>query len=438
MTQKELILSWGKGAVGTIEQTNDLTIGEVILTYRQLKALSITNPGTPNLKPNMATLLRVIRQRVQNNMGTLYYLATESGYPYQESSNYGMKAVDTTMHTIRLFTDEEDAQKAADVINRRTNTIGGQRGREEHDIVETALLGFEHGMDAATILERMGVDAISFGEHTDDRTDLNLRASTLIRHREDGEINFYTVAPKVYAMLGIIAQATDEKRPEEEIQQYRILACQYAATGKIGVAITEADYNSGECHPLTYTFDGQEYVEAFTDWAAMVDCLGEEENLYMAIGDWDHIMNFGKPVLLNREVVVDGETVHRLGIFTEKGRMALSYIAFCYQLDLETRDGAERCERILNDIRAAKLICQEFYSTLKLVDKKNEEGETVSVIDANFPDRGLVTVHNHTAKQFVDTGLCANTAAAYHVLALLYNDKDGSALKQFENAELYE
>ena len=69
MTQKELILSWGKGAVGTIEQTNDLTIGEVILTYRQLKALSITNPGTPNLKPNMATLLRVIRQRVQNNMG---------------------------------------------------------------------------------------------------------------------------------------------------------------------------------------------------------------------------------------------------------------------------------------------------------------------------------------------------------------------------------
>ena len=63
MTQKELILSWGKGAVGTIEQTNDLTIGEVILTYRQLKALSITNPGTPNLKPNMATLLRVIRQR---------------------------------------------------------------------------------------------------------------------------------------------------------------------------------------------------------------------------------------------------------------------------------------------------------------------------------------------------------------------------------------
>ena len=118
--------------------------------------------------------------------------------------------------------------------------------------------------------------------------------------------------------------------------------------------------------------------------------------------------------------------------------MALSYIAFCYQLDLETRDGAERCERILNDIRAAKPICQEFYSTLKLVDKKNEEGETVSVIDANFPDRGLVTVHNHTAKQFVDTGLCANSAAAYHVLALLYNDKDGSALKQFENAELYE
>ena len=60
MTQKELILSWGKGAVGTIEQTNDLTIGEVILTYRQLKALSITNPGTPNLKPNMATLLCII------------------------------------------------------------------------------------------------------------------------------------------------------------------------------------------------------------------------------------------------------------------------------------------------------------------------------------------------------------------------------------------
>ena len=140
MTQKELILSWGKGAVGTIEQTNDLTIGEVILTYRQLKALSITNPGTPNLKPNMATLLRVIRQAVQNNMGTLYYLATESGYPYQESSNYGMNAIDTTMLTIRLFTDEEDAQKAADVINRRTNTIGGQRGREEHDIVETTLL----------------------------------------------------------------------------------------------------------------------------------------------------------------------------------------------------------------------------------------------------------------------------------------------------------
>lgn len=440
MTQKELILAWGQGESGQQEQLEQLTMDELIYTYRQLKAVGHTS-NVPNIKANLALIIREIRQRIQQNTTTMFFVACKGEYPYQETSNYGVSKIDTSMLSIRLFPNREEAQETADIINRRTTTLGESRGRESEDIVHVTTLGNASGMTAVQHLERMGVNAVFFGAHKDDKTDLNLRAETLTRHDKTEEsFDFYNVAAKTYALLNIIEQAENEKRPEEEVQAYRSAALQVAAGGKIGFAISQADYDSGECHPAVLEHESQEYLELFTDWATMVDCLGTDAGVYMAIGDWDNVIGFGKPVMINRQITVDFENAYQLGCLTEKGRVAMAYIAQCYQLDVTTADGIERSCRILNDIRAAEPICNELYAGLKLVSQTNEKGNSEQVVVFDFPEneKDLVSVNGNTAKQFVDNHLCENPAAAYHVLAALFNDKDGSALHAFENAELYD
>lgn len=440
MTQKELILAWGKGDMGQQEQLETLTMDELVYTYRQLKAIGRTST-VPNVKTNLTLIIREVRQRIQQNATTMFFVACKSEYPYQETSNYGVSKIDTGILSIRLFPSREEAQEVANIINRRTTTLGESRGRESEDIVHVATLGNASGMTAVQHLERMGVDAVFFGAHKDDKTDLNLRAETLTRHEKNDEsFNFYNVAAKTYALLSIIEQAENEKRPEEEIQAYRSAALQVAAGGKIGFAISQADYDSGECHPAILEYEGQEYLELFTDWATMVDCLGTDTGIYMAIGDWDNVIGFGKPVMINRQITVDFDNAYQLGCLTEKGRVAMAYIAQCYQLDVTTADGIERSCRILNDIRAAEPVCNEFYAGLRIISQANEKGDSEQVVVYTFPEneKELVSVNGHTTKQFVDNDLCANPAAAYHVLAALYNDKDGTALQAFENAELYE
>lgn len=440
MTQKELILAWGKGELGHPEQLEELSMEELIYTYRQLKAIGRSS-AVANLKANLALIIRAVRQRIQENTA-MYFIACDGGYPYQETSNYGATKIDTDMLSIRLFPSQEEAEEAADTINRRTNALGESRGREHSDIVHVALLDSTDGMAVIQHLKRMGVKAVFFGAHKDDSTDLNLRAETLTRQTiSSDDIDFYDVAPKTFALLNIIEQAENEKRPEAEIQSYRSAALQFAASGKVGLAISQEDYEKGswaECQPATVDYDGQEYLELFTDWASMIDCLGDETPIYMALANWETVIAFGKPLMINRQMTIDFENAYQLGCITEEGQKAMAYIAQCYQLDVSTGDGIERSARILNDIRAAGPVCEEFYNGLKVLSKKNDNGASEQVVVHTFPGENLISVNGYTAKQFVENKLCESPAAAYHVMAALYNDKDGSAMQAFENAELYD
>lgn len=438
MTQKELILAWGGGESGHMEQLNDLTMDELILTYRQLKTIARTTQP-PNIQANLAFVIRAVRQHVQQ--GTrMFFLACKGGYPYQESSNYGTSKIDVTMLSVRLYPTYKDAQSAAEIVNRRTNSLGEKTGRTPGDIVYVKTLGNAGNMDAVNQLERMGVNAVCFGEKKDEKTDLNLRAETLVRRSNSSgtTCNFFDVAPKTYAMLSIIVQAENENRPKEEIISYRSRAFQLAASGKIGVAISKQDYENGVCQPFTYVVDETEYLELFTDWASMTECLGEDKQAFMAVGNWDNIISFGKPVMLNRSATMPFEAVYQIGCFTDAGRMAMAFIADSYQLDVTTDDGFERCQNILNDIRAAKPVCSEFYAGLSMATRSGANGESENYVVFAFPENNPVTVNGHTAKQFFDNKLCSTSAASYHVLAVLHNDTDGSAQRAFENAELYE
>lgn len=140
MTQKELILAWGQGESGQQEQLEQLTMDELIYTYRQLKAVGRTS-NVPNIKANLALIIREIRQRIQQNTTTMFFVACKGEYPYQETSNYGVSKIDTSMLSIRLFPNREEAQETADIINRRTTTLGESRGRESEDIVHVTTLG---------------------------------------------------------------------------------------------------------------------------------------------------------------------------------------------------------------------------------------------------------------------------------------------------------
>lgn len=439
MTQKELILAWGKGEMGQLEQTASLSLSELVLTYRQLKAIDITSQ-TDNTKANLALLIRAVRQRVQQNEPLFYLACGENEYPYQESSNYGMNAINTSVLSIHVYTDEMDAQMAADETNQNTNIIGAKNGRPANDVVHVALLGERYNRGNVNHLKRMGVDTVLFDKQKDKRIDLSLRAETLTRSDNPAEnsYDFFNVAPKAYAYLCITEQAENEGRPEDEIQTYRLIAFEQAAKEKIGVAISQENYEKGECIPLTIDYEGKTFVELFTDWASMVECLGDRNDIYMAIGDWEGIMSFDMPVILNREVQLDQENVKRYGTFTKNAQKALAYIASCYNLNTETKDGVERAINILNDIRAAAPVCQEFYSGLGIEVRQNKEGKSEQFAVFHFPEGELFVVNGNTAKQFFENKLCDTPAAAYHVLATLYNDKDGSAMRAFENAELYE
>lgn len=439
MTQKELILAWGKGEAGHMEQLASLSMEELILTYRQLKAIGITS-RVDNLKMNLALVIRAVRQRFQQETPLYYIACGNNDYPYQESSNYGVNKIDTNMLSIRVFPDEKAAETVAEVINRNTNALGEKRGRPVGNIVHVARLGDGYNMTNVQNLERLGVAAVSFGEHKDDKTDLNLRSETLVRKDNTGSesFDFFNVAPKAYAQLCIIEQAQNEKRPEEEIQLFRMTAFEAAAANKIGVAISQADYEKGECNPLTVEYEGSEHVELFTDWASMMECRGESRPIYMAVGTWEDIISFDKPVIINREAVLPLGAVKQFGNFTKTGRMAMAYIAYCYNLNTNSPDGLERDTIILNDIRKAEPVWQEFRSGLSIVTKQNEEGKNEQFVVFNFPEGELFSVNGNTAKQFYENKLCDTPAAAYHVLAALYNDTDGSSMKAFENAELYE
>lgn len=439
MTQKELILSWGKGEAGSLEQTAELSLEKLVLTYRQLKAIDITS-RVENIKANLALVIRAVRQRVQEDAALFYIACGKNEYPYQDS-DYGIKAIDAAKLSIQVFWDEKAAQTVAEAINRNTDIIGAKRGRPAGDIVHVARLGDGYNMTNINHLKRLGVSTVYFGEQKDNKTDLILRAETLTRQNPnlaDDSFDFFDVAPKAYAYLCLVEQATNECRPDSEIKSYQASAFECVVQEKIGVAISKNDYEKGECNPFTIEYNGEEYVELFTDWASMIECLGNNEDVFMAVGNWNNVISFNMPVVVNREATMGLEGIKQFWNLTKTGRLALAYIADCYHLNIETTDGLERAVNILNDIRTADPINQEFCSGLSIEIRKNSEGKSEQYAVFNFPEGDLFMVNGNTAKQFFENNLCDTPAAAYHVLAVLYNDKDGSAMRAFENAELYE
>lgn len=425
------------------EQAARWSTDELIAAYRTLKMAS-QRLSDPVVTANLATCIREMRVRVNAGI-MLYYLALDSGFPYQESSKYGLQAMDKDNISIRLFPTRSDAEAFAQIINQRTNTACTNNGRQEHDIVHLEALGVSEGLDAGTVLSRMGVTSVLFGRAQDGEAEFALQVRTLTGIKNDDDIDYYAIAPKVYALTCLIDQAADECRPDAEIEDYRLSACVAAASGSIAVAISKEVFDAGDGEPYTLELNGEKHLELFTDWLSMLDALKPQKKdkdgkspVYLAVGNWDDILTFGLPVVINRSICVDMDSSFKLGVFTHRAMMALEVIAIQYGFDIDTNVEQEHCVDILNDIRRAGPVCEEFYKAMEpyMSADENRFGQGNAVVPVSDPD--AVQVNGVTAKKLVDTGLCKNAAAAYHVLSLLFNDPDGSHMAAFESAELYE
>lgn len=424
------------------EQAARWSTDELIAAYRGLKMAS-RRLSSSVVTANLATCIREMRLRVNAGI-MLYYLALDNGFPYQESSKYGLQAMDKDNITIRLFPTRAEAEEFATLINKRTNTACANSGRQEHDIVHLEALGVSESLDARTALARMGVHSVLFGKAKDGEAEFSLQARTLIGVDNEDEINYYAIAPEAYALNCLINQAVDESRPEAEIEDYRLCACIAAASARSAVAISQEVFDAGDGEPFTLELNGVKYLELFTDWLSMLDALEPpaapdgKSPVYLAVGNWDDILTFGLPVILNRSICIDADSTFKLGIYTKRALMALEVVADQYGLDMDADGEQEHCVDILNDIRRAAPVCEEFYKALDPYMSAGEDRLGKGSNVAPVSGEETVAVKGITAKKLIDTGLCKNAAAAYHVLSLLYNDPDGAHMAAFESAELYE
>lgn len=434
MNREELQKSWVSGQRGKAEDIEDLPIEDLVWVYQQIKQ---TNAGTPNQtqRANIVLLIRAIRDCVHDG-APLYYAQLFSGYPYQESSNYGINALNAEEIKVRVFGSPNEAQDYVNTINRRTNTACTSRGRAEHDIATVGMLGFKYGMNTLVELERFGTDTVTFGLASNPEYDLNLHLKSL-QVSEPETINFFAIAPKVLSLIGLEEQAIDEVRSNDETGGFRTAASYIAAHSLIACAISKQSYDDGKFVPLIKVINGIEYIACFSDWVELKKAFPDQE-VYLAAADWDKYAVLNKPISINEYILLNQANVHALRICTDKARLAISYIAACYGVDEDSADGGTRCVNILTDIIKAEPVLEEFYHCFSMETTTNADGRATAAYRFNLPDGDAYTIDDLTAKLLVDTKVCTNPAAAYHVLAQLCNDTNGSAHEAFQHAQLYD
>lgn len=446
MSKEQIALKWLNGA-GNSEDLSGLSFEDFVWLWENIQKSNTMNEQVK--AKNMMLLTQHTIRMLKNPAIQLWYasIVKEDGcshgtysFPYQESSNYGQNILDMETTSIRIFGTMQAAQKYADSINR-------QVGKLRRIPANTIIVRPEYLSASPTLsmplddLERMDVSLLYLGN-----SEVSMDISSILSIQKKqvelaGNVNFGALCPSVNAKLCKFAQAKAEYQSEKILREIQDEIAVDAAYTLIGCVVHQSAMESGEVRPLKdvlETEDGQQQlcVMCFTDWESLCKMYGYFNSVLLCQIRWEELAEMDCPVCLNGVVVYSPEYVRAMLPYTHTADIALQYIEWEYIQEDETTTEVE-CESVLQDIINAPPICKEFYSALTLQPQTTEDGKTGQKMVMNVPEDGVKVLDGTRAKDLLDSGLCQNPAAAYHVMALLYNDKDGSAKTAFQNAELY-
>lgn len=416
MQAENLYKTWSsKGFVATESDIESIDLDMAVFLHDRLKAAGETDMLK---RANVLLLDKRIRENLRN--AGIYYIALPSGYPYQISSDFGRRRADKWKSQILVYSDKETAQDVANEICQRN----ARRIQGISSIAKVRLLGEFENLPNIEVLRQYGITEVVAGY------EIGKKAAYIIPFEEfndvDVEDEFYHAAPAVRFAIGVVEQAREEKRTKADQQACITAAAIRAAYGQICIAIPESCLDTKQMDPIVEEQNGVQTMHAFTDWTTLKRRYPEDD-IVMARGDWDSVAKCDMKVSVNETILIEADTVKELVFYSQYGRMACSYIAECYGADL-TADSS-RTKAIFNDIYKSDNVWREFKSGLSQTSDGN--------VTFEFPEFEQ-EIAGVTARKCVESGLCANPAAAYHVLAQLSTDKDGSALRAFNDALLYE
>lgn len=449
MEKEKLALQW-MNVAGNDEDLELLDFDDQAWLWQQLKKNETMNPQVKSA--NEALLTRHIIRRLNSETPGLWYAAIVRGqnpedgeyvYPYQESGRFGFEAPDYDVTSIRLFGSENAAQEYVDDIHKKIRRFH-RLGNDTNMVVvrPKTLDNNPNGLWGSDQLERMDVTSVMLSD-----TDVTIDLTPLWETRKklaNGQPNFNALCPRTYSLLGKLSQIELEAQPQNRVDDLRSEILNEASFLYIGCAISEESFKNDMVLPLKeyIPIEGQDEplwcIALFTDWDAICESIGYSNSVYLCKISWEELCELDLPIVINEQLLCMPDTMKMLLPYTQKAAIAHQYIKWCYENFEDEEITDVECERILQDIIAAPKIRKEFYACLTLEHRMNpatdEEESRIVYTDA---EDSIEVLQGITAKSLVDSGLCASPAAAYRVMALLYNDTDGSAKKAFENAELY-
>lgn len=431
ISKEELYDKWSRlGYKGSAEELNGIPLDDLTWCYRKIKQGPVTDTVRKN---NLALLLHAAKEYIEAQED-MYYVALGSGYPYQESSAFGAKPVDTENFVLRVFSNPDTAIEWADEINHKVHDVLHHANK---DIVIATKLGEYQHISPNDAIRQFGVKYLIYGAPVDGR-DVRVSVEKLNLPKPNGT-DYYAIAPETRALFGALEQSISETRPKTEIENFKSLLTMEIPHHLLGYAVDAASLDANQLIPVIYQEGDTSYLDAFTDWTLLRE-VHKSKDVLAAVGDWEMVARENMPVYINRWFSIDADLVPKLVIFTERGRMAYEYIAYRYKINTEIESGSSRAIEILMDIFNVPELWYEFKCGLFTVTGETDtEGNPLpDRVDFKYPEGKLFTVHDYNAKQCEQSGLCANPAAAYHVLAKLANDADGSAWEAFTDARLYE
>ena len=161
ISREELYDKWSRlGYKGSAEELNGIPLDDLAWCYRKIKQGPVTDTVRKN---NLALLLQAAKEYIEAQ-GDLYYVALGSGYPYQESSAFGAKPVDTENFALRVFSNPDTAIEWADEINHKVHDV---LHHANEDIVIATKLGEYQHISPNDAIRQFGVKYLIYGAPVD-------------------------------------------------------------------------------------------------------------------------------------------------------------------------------------------------------------------------------------------------------------------------------
>ena len=318
ISREELYDKWSRlGYKGSAEELNGIPLDDLAWCYRKIKQGPVTDTVRKN---NLALLLQAAKEYIEAQ-DDLYYVALGSGYPYQESSAFGAKPVDTENFALRVFSNPDTAIEWADEINHKVHDV---LHHANEDIVIATKLGEYQHISPNDAIRQFGVKYLIYGAPVDGR-DVRVSVEKLNLPKPNGT-DYYAIAPETRALFGALEQSMSETRPKTEIENVKSLLTMEIPHHLLGYAVDAASLDANQLIPVIYQEGDTSYLDAFTDWTLLRE-VHKSKDVLAAVGDWEMVARENMPVYINRWFSIDADLVPKLVIFTERGRMAYEYIA---------------------------------------------------------------------------------------------------------------